>query len=249
MNPGARPTLLLLPGTLCDERLFARQRRALRPMARIEVGNLHTLDEPAAWVARLLERMPPRFSVAGFSLGGLLALDILRQAPTRVERLALVASNARGASLRGQRRSAQLWRRWRVGGPLGVMEDALPQYFPKRAKRQRHRGLVADMARRTPGPAAKAQFQWAAARPEGLTVLAGFAGPLCVVSGMRDNLCPHAWQQEIASLKPRARWTALPRVGHFLPLEAPAPLSRALAQWLKSPVTPLLEPQPSDPYA
>ena len=249
MSPAARPTLLLLPGTLCDERLFARQRRALRLLARIEVVNLHTLDEPAAWVARLLEQMPPRFSVAGFSLGGLLALEILRQAPSRVERLALVASNARGASLRGKRRSAQLWRRWRVGGPQGVMKDALPQYFPKPAQRQRHRGLVADMARRTPGPAAKAQFQWAAARPEGRSVLAGFAGPLCVVSGMRDKLCPHAWQQEIASLKPHAQWTALPGVGHFLPLEASACLSRALAQWLQSPVTPSLEPQPSDPYA
>jgi len=240
MSPAMRPTLLLLPGTLCDERLFAHQRRALRLMVRIEVGNLHTLDQPAAWVARLLERLPPRFSVAGFSLGGLLALEILRQAPSRVERLALVASNARGASLRGQRRSAQLWRRWRIGGPQGVMKDALPQYFAKRA--QRHHRLVADMARRTPGAAAKAQFQWAAARPEGHSVLAGFTGPLCVVSGMRDKLCPHAWQQEIATLKPHAQWTALPRVGHFLPLEAPAPLSRALAQWLQSPVTSSLEP-------
>jgi pimeloyl-ACP methyl ester carboxylesterase len=248
MNRDARPTLLLLPGTLCDERLFVRQRRALRLMARIEVGNLHTLDEPAAWVARLLERLPPRFSVAGFSLGGLLALEILRQAPSRVERLALVASNARGASLRGQRRSAQLWRRWRVGGPQGVMQDALPQYFPKPAQRRRHRGLIADMARCTPGPAAKAQFQWAAARPEGRSVLSGFAGPLCVVSGMRDKLCPHAWQQEIVAIHPRAQWTALPRVGHFLPLEASAPLSRALTHWLQSPVTDSLEPSPSDPY-
>lgn len=248
MSRAARPTLLLLPGTLCDERLFARQLRALRPMARIEVGNLHTLDEPVAWVARLLKRMPPRFSVAGFSLGGLLALEILRQAPSRVERLALVASNARGASLRGKRRSAQLWRRWRVAGPQGVMKDVLPTYFPKRAQRERHQVLVADMARRTPGPAAKAQFQWAASRPAGLSVLADFGGPLCVVSGLRDKLCPHAWQQEIASLKPHAQWTALPRMGHFLPLEAPAPLSRALAQWLQSPVTPSLEPYPSDPY-
>lgn len=248
MNPAVRPTLLLLPGTLCDERLFARQRRALRPMARIEVGNLHTLDEPVAWVARLLKRMPPRFSVAGFSLGGLLALEILRQAPSRVERLALVASNARGASLRGKRRSAQLWRRWRASGPQGVMNDVLPTYFPKPAQRQRHQALVADMARRTPGAAAKAQFQWAAARPEGRSVLSAFTGPLCVVSGLRDKLCPHAWQQEIVAIHRRARWTAVPRVGHFLPLEAPAPLSRALAQWLQSPVTPSLEPSPSDPY-
>jgi len=241
MSRAARPTLLLLPGTLCDARLFARQRRALRPVARIEVGNMRTLDEPTAWVARLLERMPPRFSVAGFSLGGLLALEILRQAPWRVERLALVASNARGASVRGQRRSAQLWRSWRVGGPQGVMNGVLPTYFPKRAQRERHQALVADMARRTPGAAAKAQFQWAASRPEGLSVLTDFGGPLCLVIGLRDKLCPHAWQQEIASIQPRAQWTALPRVGHFVPLEAPAPLSRALTQWLQSPVTPSLE--------
>lgn len=236
MSSAPRPTVLLLAGTLCDERLFSRQRQALRLRARVVVGDLHTLLEPSDWAARLLDRLPPRFCVVGFSLGGLLALEMLRQAPGRIERLALVASNARGGSARGRRRSGQLWRHWRSGGAQKVLREVLPQYFPQRAKRMRHQALVADMARCTPAHAAKAQFQWAANRPEGLTALAAFDGPLCVVSGMRDALCPPAWQQEIMAAKPQAHWTALPRVGHFVPLEAPLSLNRALTKWLQSPL-------------
>lgn len=242
MSGPALPTLLLLPGTLCDARVFRHQQRALRGLARVEVADLHRLDDPVAWASRLLRMLPPRFSVAGFSLGGLLAQELLRQAPQRIERLALIASNARAGSPRGARRSAHLWRLWRAGGAQAVAGEVVPQYFPQRPRRRRLAPLVIDMARRTPAAAARAQFRWAAMRPEGLSALAAFEGPLCLVSGLRDRLCPPAWQREVLRARPQARWTALPRVGHFVPLEAAGRLNHALAGWLRSPL-------PSHPHA
>ena len=92
------PCLVMIPGTLCDSRIFARQKRALRGIADVRLVDYDDLSPKRDWAGSLLARLPPRFSVLGFSLGGLWALELLRQAPQRVERIAMVASNAAGAS-------------------------------------------------------------------------------------------------------------------------------------------------------
>ena len=93
----------MLAGTLCDERVFARQRRALRGVARQVLVDYSRLGLVQQWASRLLRQLPPKFSVAGFSLGGLWALELLRQAPQRIELVAMIASNAQGASAPGRR--------------------------------------------------------------------------------------------------------------------------------------------------
>lgn len=230
--PGGRPCLLLLAGTLCDRRVFARLKRRLRSVAQVQVIDYAELGAPARWMDTLLRRLPPRFAVAGFSLGGLCALELLRRAPGRVERLAMIASNAQPASPAGQRRSAWLRRMWRDRGPGEVARHVKPAYFHHEAQRRRHARLVHAMALATPQRTAFAQFRWAAERPDGRAALAGFEGPLLLVSGARDRLCPPAWQQAMCAAQPRARWIELPRVGHFVPLEAPAALEAALRRWL-----------------
>ncbi len=233
MEPsGGRPCLLMLAGTLCDHRVFARQKRALRGLARVLVIDYAELGAPQQWMDNLLRRLPPRFSVAGFSLGGLCALELLRRAPDRVERIAMIASNAQAASAAGQRKSAWLRRMWRDRGPGEVARHVKPAYFHHEAVRRRHARLVHDMALGTPRRTAFAQFRWAAERPDGLRALQGFHGPLLLVSGAHDGLCPRPWQQAMCAAQPRARWVELPRVGHFVPLEAPAVLNAELRHWM-----------------
>jgi pimeloyl-ACP methyl ester carboxylesterase len=189
------------------------------------------------WVQRLLAGLPEKFSLAGFSLGGLWALEILRQAPERVERLAMIASNAQGASPKGQRNSRIQRRLWRQpgAGPLAVLARGLPTYFHHTAARLRHQGLLRDMALGTGRRSALAQFAWAGGRPESLQTLAEFTGPVLIVSGARDRLCPPRWQQAMQQANPAANWLALERVGHFVPLEAPSALTGALHRWLQTP--------------
>ncbi len=232
----ARPVVVLIPGTLCDERMFARLARALRPVASVRhasYAGLHDLDR---WVSRLLAGLPQRFCVAGFSLGGLMALELLRRAPERIERLALIASNAQGASRQGRRRGAWLRRLWHLRGAAEVAREVKPAYFHFEAARRAHRRLVFDMALATPPRAALAQFAWAASRPSGFAAITLFTGPLLAVSGAQDRLVPRAWQQALCAAQPGTRWIELPRCGHFVPLEAPAALRQALFQWLKVPL-------------
>lgn len=232
----ALPWLVLIPGTLCDRRLFAAQARALRGRARVWCAELDDLEaDVGAWAEQLLRRLPPRFSVAGFSLGGLLALELLRRAPERVERLALVASNAEPGSRRAQRRSREQRAAWQHGSAAGLVDRLLPAYLPVPRQRARHAPLIRRMARATPGAAARAQFDWAAQRPSGHAALAAHAAPLLVVSGADDRLCPRAQQQRLRATRPDARWIELRRCGHFIPLERPRQLSRLLAQWLAAP--------------
>jgi pimeloyl-ACP methyl ester carboxylesterase len=229
----ALPHLVLIPGTLCDARLFARQRRHLRRIARVEVVDYRRVRDIPDWLGTLLRRLPERFSVAGFSLGGLCALALLRAAPERIERIALVASNAEGNSATTKRRNAVLRRLWHQGGSEAVLQSVEQGYFHHAMPRRRHTGLVRAMAHRTSHRAALAQFHWAATRPSALDLLRSCSAPLMVVSGAHDKICPRRLQQRLIDVRPDAHWIELPRCGHFLPLEAPAHLSRLLAAWLQ----------------
>ncbi len=225
----------MIPGTLCDGRVFAAQRRALRGVADVRVVDVREMRDARQWTRQLLRALPPRFSVAGFSLGGLLALELLRAAPERIERLAMVASNAQAGSRRAGRTSARLWRLWRSAGPLAALNHARAGYFHHALQHQRHAALVEDMALHTPRAAARAAFAWAAQRPESLDVVSRFHGPLLVVSGARDPKCPPAWQRALVQAQPAATWVELPRVGHFISLEAPARLNHSLTRWMQTP--------------
>ncbi len=234
----------MIPGTLCDGRVFVAQRRALRGVADVRVVDFRQMHDARLWVQQLLRALPARFSVIGFSLGGLLALELLRAAPERIERLAMVASNAQAGSRRGRRNSATLWRLWRSAGPLGALRHARAGYFHGERHRQRHAALLQDMALRTPRAAARAAFDWAAERPQGLDIVSRFRGPLLVVSGAKDPKCPPAWQRALVQAQPAATWLELPRVGHFVSLEAPARLNHQLVRWMQTPVTAAPPPPP-----
>ena len=227
------PTLILIPGTLCDARIFQRQKRALRGVADVRIIDYRGLDRVDAWAPRLLHSLPAHFSVAGFSLGGLLALELLRRAPQRIERIAMIASNAQAAGAPARRKSAWLRKLWRDRGPGEVARHVKPAYFHHESRRRRHAALVHDMALQTTRKAAFAEFAWAAARPDGCADLAAFRGRLLLVSGARDHLCPPSWQRAMVQAQPAATWLELSRVGHFLPLEAGARLNHALVAWMR----------------
>jgi pimeloyl-ACP methyl ester carboxylesterase len=226
------PTLLMLPGTLCDGRIFATQRRHLRGHAHLVCASYRGLKNRSTWLQELLARMPDKFYIAGFSLGGLLALELLRMAGSRVLGLTLIASNAQAASEKSKRKSAWLRRMWLDRGPSEVARHVKPAYFHHEAKRRRHERLMFDMALQTPRRSAFEEFAWAAQRPSGLQTLSEFQGKLLAVSGKQDRLCPPAWQRAMQAAQPRMQSIELERCGHFLPLEAPAKLSHALKTWI-----------------
>lgn len=241
--PPVKPALLLIPGTLCDQRMFVRQIKVLGPHSSVHCASFESLRDMSSWIDALLLRMPPRFSVAGFSLGGLLALELLRRAPERIERLAMIGSNAQAGNDRSRRRSAWLQKLWRARGAAVVAKQVKPDYFHHEAKRRAHQRLVMQMAVQTTKRAAFAQFTWAAERPQGFDAMRSFTGPLLAVSGTQDRLCPLDWQQAMQAAQPCLVRGELPRCGHFVPLESPAKLNSALIHWLNMPVVQSLKAQ------
>lgn len=239
-SPMPKPSLVLIPGTLCDARMFARQARALRSQAQVHCVSYRHLDWKGDWPAQLLKVLPDRFALAGFSLGGLVALELLRRAPDRIERLALIASNAEPAGPTAQRRSTLLHRLWLASGPQAVSRQSKPAYFHHSARRHQHAALLFDMALQTPRSAALGEFAWAASRRGAYSELAAFSGPVLIASGAQDRLCPPALQQRMAAAQPKARWCEIKRCGHFVPLEAPGQLNDALRFWLNEPIYPRL---------
>lgn len=231
------PTLVIIPGTLCDKRLFEVQRRKLRGLAHVVLVEYTQLTCVGSWARELLTTLPDKFSLAGFSLGGIWALEILRLAPHRVDRLALIASNAQAASARGKRRSRAMRRQWTQAGASSLVRPLMNAYFHSIRAKQKYQGLIESMAVQTQTPSALAQFEWAANRPDGHQNLSRFAGPVLIVSGAKDAICQKSWQQSMLYAHPTATWVELPRVGHFLPLEAPAKLHAHLLRWMLNPAT------------
>ncbi len=232
----ARSALVLIPGTLCDERIFERQVRILRTMSAVHIVDMASLKCREQWLDALIERLPERFSVAGFSLGGMFALELLRRIPERIERVALIASNAQPGTPAIRRRNRRLARLWRAGGAGAVIGALEPRYFHRQRVRREQGALLHAMAARTPSKSATAQFQWAAERPAGYRALSGFGGPALIVSGARDAICTRAQQRLMVAANRQSHWIEFSRCGHFLMLEEPAKLGRALAGWMREPV-------------
>lgn len=228
-----RPVLVILPGTLCDARLFDRQRRRLRTDMTVltpSFSNWKSLDQ---WCADLLEVLPQRFYLAGFSLGGLIAFEILRRAADRVLGLALIASNANPANAKGRRRSGAMRRLWLRRGPKAVVARVIEHYFHLPSKRERHGPLIVAMACGTPRRSALGQFAWAAQRPSSLQLLHDYPGPVLAISGAKDRLCPTALQQAMQRAQPNMTWLEVGRCGHFVPLEASSRLTQSLRAWVR----------------
>ncbi|WP_321795133.1 alpha/beta hydrolase [Caballeronia sp. J97] len=231
-----RSTLVLIPGTLCDQRVFGRQIPALRAIARVRVADLSSMKCREQWLNALIDGLPERFSVAGFSLGGMFALELLRRVPERIERVALIASNAQPGTSALQKKSRRLGHLWRAGGARAVIAALEPSYFHRARVRYEQGALLRAMAERAGWKSARAQFAWAAERPAGYGALAVFGGPTLILSGAHDSICTRRQQRLMAAASRQSHWIELSRCGHFLTLEEPAKIGRALARWMREPV-------------
>lgn len=227
-----RPTLLLLPGLLNDGDLWREQIAALSTDADCVVGDITRGDSMQAIATQVIEHLPERFAVAGFSLGGYVAQEILRLAPQRVQRLALLDTSARAdsperaAQRRMQERSVRA-----PGSFVGFGERLMRSYVD--VSRHGDAALLERVQAMTQRLGADVFLrQSALQRADGRDVLAAFDGPALVLCGEHDAITPPPLSREIAALMPQARLQLLPDCGHLAPLEQPDAVSAALSAWL-----------------
>ncbi|HYG07593.1 MAG TPA: alpha/beta fold hydrolase [Stenotrophomonas sp.] len=227
--------LLLLPGLLNDQALWAEQIQALSNQVHCHVGDLTTGDSLETVAAAVLAAAPPRFALAGFSLGGYIAQQILRMAPDRVQRLALLDTSIRADSPERLAQRQLLARTARVPGTFHGFGEKLMRSYVAPSRLQDHDLLERVRAMTTRLGAEVFARQSQIARVDGHDVLRAWRGPMLVLCGADDAITPPALHHEMAALVPGARLVEIPDCGHLSPLEQPQAVTTALRQWLAEP--------------
>lgn len=225
--------LVLLPGMMCDARLFGPQIDAFSgriPLMSFPIGGAASMTGLALEV---LNAAPPRFALAGLSMGGILAMEVLRLAPGRVERLALLDTNPLDERDAVKARRHDQIDRVRRGELHAVMRDEMkPNYLASGPDRARILDLCMAMALGL-GPEVFVNQSLALRdRRDQCEVLRSFTGPTLVLCGAEDTLCPVARHDLMHSLISGSRLVVLPGAGHLPTLEQPSQTNAALAAWL-----------------
>lgn len=224
--------LILLPGLACDARMWRPQLEALaawRPQVTDVHARFATLEEMAA---ALLREHPGELALAGASMGGMLAMEAARQAPTRIRGLALLGTNAAPETpqMRQVREDAIVL--FGQGKLREVVEPNIAFAFhPANAQ-----ALAADYLEFVLDAGAQQltqQNRAVIARPDARAHLPALRCPVLVLVGDADLLAPPACSQEIAALVPQAELAVLPECGHMLTLERPGEVNARLVAWLQ----------------
>lgn len=233
--------VLLLPGLLCDETVWAAQAEALARTRAVQVGPLglaDTVDELGAMARHLLSMVvAPRFAVAGHSMGGRIALEIARLAPGRVAGLALLDSGTQPrpggeAGLAEQRTREALVARARREGLAAVAREWLPPMLHPAVIGSPLHARLAAMVERQPPERFAAQVRALLRRPDAEPVLRQLSAPLLLLCGEQDRWSPPERHRAMQALRPDATLVLVDDCGHMSPVEQPAAVTAALAAWL-----------------
>ena len=220
---------------MCDARLFAPQFAALsgsRPVMVAPLTGRTTFEDLAR---DILNRAPPRFALAGLSMGGIAAMEMVRQAPQRVSRLALMDTNPLAEPAeRAAERDAQI-ERVLAGGLRSVMRDEMkPNYLSDGPNTGRILDLCMAMADALGASVFSDQSRALQQRPDQCDTLRAVTVPTLVLCGEDDSLCPVERHEMMRDLVPGARLAVIREAGHLPVLEQPDRTNEELRQWLNT---------------
>lgn len=228
------PTVLI-PGLACTAEMFARQTVALWPYGPVTVASTLEGDSIAAMAAAILRDAPARFALGGISMGGYIALEILRQAPERVAKLALLDTSARADTPEQIEARRLLIERVGNGELEAVLAQVTPNLLhPDHRDRQDLIDIQIRMGRDV-GPEGFIRQEAAITkRIDSRPHLADIRVPTLVLVGDCDPLTPPDRAKEIAEAVSGARLVVIPDCGHASTLEQPEAVSVALVEWLSA---------------
>ncbi|WP_300518344.1 alpha/beta fold hydrolase [Aliiroseovarius sp.] len=230
-----RTPLLLIPGMMCDGRLFGPQIAAFSGTRAVQVAPLDAHDTVQALAADILAGAPERFALAGLSMGGIVAMEVLRQAPDRVDRLALLDTNPRAELDEVKEKRGPQMEAVRAGGLAQVMtEQMIPNYAHEGSETPEMDALALQMALELGPQVFLRQSLALRDRPAQIETLAGYAGPSLVLVGESDRLCPLDRHEQMHGLLVSSTIEVIEKAGHLTTLEQPEATNAALARWLEA---------------
>lgn len=226
--------LVLLPGMMCDARLFSPQIASFSANRTIHLPWIGGYNNMSALAACVLSQAPPRFALAGLSMGGILAMEIFAQAPDRVDKLALLDTNPRAELPQVQKRRTPQIDKVLAGNLEMVMrEEMVPYYLSDGANNPAILDLCIDMAQAL-GPKVFINQSLALRdRPDQQETLRQVLCPTLILCGQDDMLCPLERHEYMHTLIPHSRLHVIKAAGHLPTLEQPNETTAALARWLE----------------
>lgn len=225
-------SLLILPGSLCDQWAYAAQIEALSPRFSVTVAPILHCDSLEAMASAVLQTAPPSFGLIGHAMGGRVALEVFRRVPERVRGLALIATTVHpvrpGEDVRRQTQIDLAAKE----GMAALAAAWLPKVVHPRslANAEFMRGLTQMYCRFTPEDYAR-EVRALLKRPDPRPVLEHIRCPTLVLSGREDTLCTPEQSQALASQIQGAQVEIVEESAHFPSIEQPERVTRALEQW------------------
>ena len=227
------PNLVLLPGMMCDARMYTSQIDALKAIAECQVGYIGGADNMTEIAMQVLAQAPEKFALAGLSMGGIVAMEVVRLAPERVTQLALMDTNpcAENDEIKAVRQP-QI-EQAKAGQLEQLLREAMvPRYFTSHHSHSQLDELCVDMALNLGKDVFIRQSLALKNRRDQQATLASFNKPCLVLMGEEDDLCPLDRHQCMVALLSQATFVKIPRAGHIPTLEQPAATNAALKQWM-----------------
>lgn len=232
-SPSTTP-VLLLPGLICDARIWAPQVEALRSHREVKAINSYgAADSLGAMAEKALERAPARFAVIGHSMGGRVALEVFRQAPERVAGIGLISTGTHLPKPNEAEGRFSLLTRGVEEGMDALIDAWLP---PMVGEENRLTPGLMDMLWAMCSDAGldmfERQIRALLSRPEVESLLPQINCPALVATGEHDTWATPAQHEPIAAAIKCATYAVIPHAGHMLPVEQPESMTRTIMDWL-----------------
>jgi pimeloyl-ACP methyl ester carboxylesterase len=226
--------LVLLPGMMCDARLFGPQIEAFSSVMPLHLAPITAFDTIQALAAEVLAQAPARFNLAGLSMGGIVAMEIMAQAPQRVTRLALMDTNPRAETPERQQAREPQINKVRAGQLAAVMRDELkPNYLVDSPRKPAILDICMAMASDLGDEVFERQSLALQHRPDQQETLRRVTIPTLLLCGAEDQLCPRERHLEMLELIPGSRLEVIIDAGHMPTLEQPRATNTALKRWME----------------
>jgi len=225
--------LVMVPGTLCDASLFKDQIEALGDLADCRVVSNSSADNLKEIAAHILSEVSGDFSVIGLSYGGIIAFEMVRQAPERINKLILLNTNHKKPS-----ETTRMNQQRFVGmACLGEFKEITTDYLkdamlhPHHARQPELRKAILQMALHVGKDAFVRQIKAQLNRPDSTDDLLNIKGPTLVITGRQDRVCPVELHEEMARMIPDATLAIIENCGHLSTMEQPETVNRIIRKW------------------
>ena len=223
----------MIPGMMCDERIFAPQIEGLSESIRIIVADISGYSTVHELAAEVLKKSPPKFDLLGHSMGGIVAMEMYSQEPNRIEKLVLMDTNPKAELEEVKAMRDPQMKAAREGKLVDVMRDEMkPNYLDASDNRESILHTCMEMAKSMGTEVFMNQSKALQTREDQQSTLRLIEVPVLVICGSNDKLCPVERHELMHSIINHSELKIINNAGHMPTLEQPKETTEVLKKWL-----------------